>query len=165
MKPLSATLLVTLLGVVGCEEKPADTTAGAPAPTTGAPVPAPASAPQNLFERLGGQDGLSTMVEALLVNIGHDGRINTYFNNLDQTRFRTYMVAFLCGKTGGSCAYTGREIKEVHKSMQITPEDFEAMLEVTGKTLNEKGVAEADKKELLEIMASYKGDIVSTGTR
>jgi hemoglobin len=162
MKPLSATLLIALLAVVGCEEKPPETTAGAPAAGV---APAPAPVAQNLFERLGGQDGLGTLVEALLVNIGGDHRVKVYFNNLDQPRFKTNMVAFLCEKTGGPCAYTGREIKMAHKSMQVGPEDFQAMMEVTDKTLNEKGVSEADKKELLDILAAYKGDIVTTGSR
>lgn len=164
LKPLSATLLIALLAVAGCEEKPPETTAAAPA-AGGAPAPAPAPVTQNLFERLGGQDGLGTLIEALLINIGGDSRIKVYFNNLDQPRFKTNMVAFLCEKTGGPCAYTGGEIKAAHKSMQVGVEDFEAMMEVTGKTLDQKGVSEGDKKELLDILAAYKGDVVTTGTR
>ncbi|MGH8565165.1 MAG: group I truncated hemoglobin [Gammaproteobacteria bacterium] len=158
-KSLAATLLITLLAVVGCGEDKAPTpVAGAPAP--GAPQ-APAAS-QNLFERLGGQEGLEALVDALLVNIGADSRIKTYFNNLDQVRFKTNNVAFLCEKTGGPCNYTGGEIKRVHKSLQVTSDHFDAMMETTGKTLDEKGVAEADKKELMDLLASFKGDIVSS---
>jgi len=159
-KSLAATLLITLLAVVGCGEDKAPTpVAGAPAP--GAPQTAPAAS-KNLFERLGGQEGLEALVDALLVNIGADGRIKRYFNNLDQVRFKTNNVAFLCEKTGGPCTYTGGEIKRVHKSLQVSSEDFNAMMETIGKTLDEKGVAEADKKELMDLMASFKADIVSS---
>jgi hemoglobin len=157
-KSLAATLLITLLAVVGCGEDKAPTP-GAPAPA--APEKAPAAS-QNLFERLGGQEGIEAVVDALLVNIGADSRIKHYFNNLNQVRFKANNVAFLCEKTGGPCSYTGGEIKKVHKSLQVTSEDFDAMMEDVGKTLDEKGVAEADKKELMEIMASSKADIVSS---
>lgn len=151
-KSLSGALLITLLAVVGCEEK-------APEPAAPAPSAAPV-VPQNLFERLGGQGGLEEVLDALVVNIGADSRVNFYFINFDQVRFKTNMVAFLCEKTGGPCHYKGGELKSVHKSLQVSPEDFDAMIEVTGKTLDQKGVAEADRKELLDMMVSYKADIV-----
>jgi hemoglobin len=151
---LAATLLITLLAVAGCGEDKK-----APTPAAGAPAPA---APRNLYERLGGQGGIEALVDALLVNIGADNRIKQYFNNLDQVRFKTNNVAFLCEKTGGPCTYTGGEIKRVHKSLQVTSEDFSAMMETIGKTLDEKSVAEADKKELMDLMASFKADIVSS---
>ena len=157
---LAATLLITLLTVVGCGEDKAPTpAAGVPAPA--APQKAPAAS-QSLFERLGGQEGIEAVVDALLVNIGADSRIKHYFNNLNQVRFKANNVAFLCEKTGGPCSYTGVEIKRVHKSLQVTSEDFDAMMEDIGKTLDEKGVAEADKKELMDILASHKADIVSS---
>ena len=158
-KSLAATLLLTLLTVVGCGEDKA------PTPAAGVPAPAAPQAPaasRSLFDRLGGQEGLEAVVDALLVNIGADSRIKPYFNNLNQVRFKANNVAFLCEKTGGPCSYTGAEIKRVHKSLQITSEDFDAMMEDIGKTLDEKGVAEADKKELMDILASYKADIVSS---
>ena len=158
-KSLAATLLITLLTVVGCGEDKA------PTPAAGVPAPAAPQAPaasRSLFDRLGGQEGLEAVVDALLVNIGADSRIKPYFNNLNQVRFKANNVAFLCEKTGGPCSYTGGEIKRVHKSLQITSEDFDAMMEDIGKTLDEKGVAEADKKELMDIMASSKADIVSS---
>ena len=147
--------------MVGCgEDKKAPTpAAGGPAPAASQKAPA---ASRSLFERLGGQAGIEAVVDALLVNIGADSRIKQYFNNLDQVRFKTNNVAFLCEKTGGPCTYTGGEIKRVHKSLQVTSEDFNAMMETIGKTLDEKSVAEADKKELMDLMASFKADIVSS---
>ncbi|MGH8478728.1 MAG: group I truncated hemoglobin [Gammaproteobacteria bacterium] len=155
-KSLTAILLITLLAVVGCGEDKA------PAPAAGAPAPA---APQNLYERLGGQDGIEAVLDALVVNIGADSRIKLYFNNFDQVRFKASMVTFLCQKTGGPCSYTGGEMKTAHKSLQVTSEDFDAMMETTAKTLDEKDVAEADKKELMDIMAACKADIVTTAFR
>jgi hemoglobin len=151
---LAATLLITLLAVTGCGEDK-----GGPAPAASQQAPA---ASRSLFERLGGQAGIEAVVDALLANIGSDSRIKQYFNNLDQVRFKTNNVAFLCEKTGGPCSYTGGEIKRVHKSLQVSSEDFNAMMETIGKTLDEKSVAEADKKELMDLMASFKAEIVSS---
>ncbi|MGH8532181.1 MAG: group I truncated hemoglobin [Gammaproteobacteria bacterium] len=146
------------LAISGCEsEKPVVTEA--PKPAVAPPAPA---APRLLFERLGGQEGITAIVEGLISNIGADPRTRLYFTNIDIGRFKTKMVEYLCEQTGGPCKYTGGEMKARHAPLQIENAAFDAFMEDLTKALDNKQVAQSDKDELLEIHRKLKPDVVAT---
>ncbi|MFH0352006.1 MAG: group 1 truncated hemoglobin [Chromatiales bacterium] len=146
------------LAVSACEsEKPAVTEAPKPA----AAPPAPA-APRSLFERLGGQEGVTAIVEGLISNIGADPRTRLHFTNIDIGRFKTKMVEYLCEQTGGPCQYTGGEIKTRHEPLQLGNADFDAFMEDLTKSLDNKQVAQSDKDELLGLLGKLRPDVVAT---
>jgi len=146
------------LAISGCEsEKPAVTEA--PKPTVAPPAPA---APRSLFERLGGQEGLTAIVDGLMSNIGADPRTRLYFTNIDLRRFQTKMVEYLCEQTGGPCKYTGGEMKARHAPHQIGDAEFDAFMEDLTKSLDTKQVAPSDKDELLGILGKLRPDVVAT---
>ncbi|MGH8512686.1 MAG: group I truncated hemoglobin [Gammaproteobacteria bacterium] len=146
------------LAILGCEsEKPAVTEA--PKPAAAAPAPA---APQPLFERLGGQEGLTAIVEGLISNIGADPRTRLHFTNIDITGLKPKTVEYLCEKTGGPCKYTGEEIKTMAAPLQLGNADFDAFVEDLTKSLDNTRVAKADKDELLGILDKLRPDVVAT---
>ncbi len=148
------------LAISACEsEKPAVTEAPKPAAAT--PPPAPA-APRSLFERLGGQEGLTAIVEGLISNIGADPRTRSHFTNINIGRFKTKMVEYLCEQTGGPCKYTGGAIKTMHEPLQLGNADFDAFMEDLTKSLDNKQVAQPDKDELLGILGKLRPDVVAT---
>ena len=51
-------------------------------------------------------------------------------------------------------------MKDAHKGMGITDAQFDAFVEDLQLALDEKGVAEQDKKELLDALAPMKADVV-----
>lgn len=149
-----------MLVLAGCEsEKPSEKPSEAP-PTAESAAPPPT--PQTLFDRLGGRDGITSIVEQLLTNIGGDARIRGHFTNLDLSRFKTQMGDFICQLTEGPCRYTGKEIKAAHKPFLITEEDFGAFMEALSKGLDGQQVAQADKDALIGMMDKLKPDVVAT---
>lgn len=143
------------LAISGCEsEKPAVTEAPKPAAAPAASRP--------LFERLGGQEGLTAIVEGLISNIGADPRTRLHFTNINIGGFKTKMVEYLCEQTGGPCKYTGREMKATHAPLQIGNADFDAFTEDLTKSLDNKQVAQSDKDELLGILGKLRPDVVAT---
>ncbi|MFH0343406.1 MAG: group 1 truncated hemoglobin [Chromatiales bacterium] len=148
------------LAISGCEsEKPA--VAEAPKPAVAPPAPVPAAS-RPLFERLGGQEGLTAIVDGLMSNIGADPRTRPYFTNVDLRRFKTKMVEYLCEQTGGPCKYTGGEMKARHEPHQIGDAEFDAFMEDLTKSLDNKQVAQSDKDELLGILGKLRPDVVAT---
>jgi hemoglobin len=146
------------LAISGCEsEKPAVTEA--PKPAAARPTP-PAS--RLLFERLGGQEGLTAIVEGLVSNIGADKRTRLHFTNIDIRRFKTKMAEYLCEQTGGACKYTGVDIKAAHAPLQLGNAAFDAFMEDLTKSLDNNQVAKADKDELLGILGKLRPDVVAT---
>jgi hemoglobin len=124
---------------------------------------------RSLYERLGGKDAISLVVDDFAQNVLADTRINKKFAKSDPARLLANLKDFVCMATGGPCKYTGLSMKESHKNMGTTAGEFGALVEDLVKTLNKFKVGDAEQKELLTALAGLKGDIVenestATGT-
>ena len=128
-----------------------------------------AASDKPLFERLGGLDAISAVVDAFLANVVADNRINARFAN-DVTdpealkHFRQMLIDQICEATGGGpivgCKYTGKSMPDAHKDMKVTEDEFNALVEDLVKALDKYKVPEKEKGELLGALGGMKGDIV-----
>ena len=114
---------------------------------------------RSLYERLGGKEALTAVLKNFAKNIAEDERINGFFIGVDLEKVEQKLFEQICEATGGPCTYTGRDMVTVHKGMNITDEQFNAMVEDLIKSLNKFNVGEREKKELLDILGSLKGSI------
>src|SRR5215468_2974124 len=125
--------------------------------------------PKSLYERLGGKDAISAVVDDFAGNVLNDPRINKKFGKSDPARLLANLKDFVCSATGGPCRYTGLDMKTSHKNMGATSGEFTALVEDLIKTLDKFNVGAAEKNDLLTALAGLKGDIVenpsnATGT-
>jgi len=144
------------LATASCKEsKPpaADTTA-----ETAAAAAVPAE--QSLYDRLGGKDAITAVIDDFVANVAADKRINARFANTNIPHLKQMLVEQVCQATGGPCTYTGKNMKDAHKGMKITDADFTALVEDLTKSLDKFKVAEKEKGELLSALGGMKGDIV-----
>jgi hemoglobin len=114
----------------------------------------------SLYERLGGLDAITAVVDSFVPRCAGDGRINAKFARTDVPRLRKMLVDQVCEATGGPCTYTGRTMKEAHDGMGVTAGEFDALVEDLVATLNEFDVPKAEQDELLELLAPMRGEIV-----
>jgi hemoglobin len=114
-----------------------------------------------LFDRLGGMDAITAVVDEFVANVAADARINAQFANTDIPKLKKSLVAQICQETGGPCKYEGKSMKEVHVNMKITEADFNATVEDLVKALDKIGVKEKEKTELLTALGAMKADIVT----
>lgn len=157
--------LVALSAPVACagdRGAETDTAAGQTATASGA-------AQRTLYERLGGKDAITAVVDAFVGRVAADARINKKFARSDIPRVKAMLVDQICGATGGPCTYTGRDMKEAHRNMGVTEGEFNALVEDLVASLNQFNVAKAEQDELLAVLGSMKGAIVerpgtATGT-
>ena len=118
-------------------------------------------APQkSLYERLGGKDAITAVVDDFVANVAADKRINGFFARADVPRLKRNLVDQICQATGGPCTYTGKDMKTAHKGMGITDADFNALVEDLQKSLNKFKVPDKEQGELLGALASLKPQIV-----
>jgi hemoglobin len=143
--------------------KPAPPLAEKGMPVASAPAAAPASS-KSLYERLGGKDAISAVVDDFAQNVLGDERINKKFAKSDPGRLLANLKDFVCAATGGPCRYTGLSMKESHKNMGTTAGEFNALVEDLIKTLNKFNVPAAEQQELLNAMAGLRGDIVESAS-
>jgi hemoglobin len=126
--------------------------------------PAPQATP-SLYERLGGINAVSAVVDQFLVNVVADNRINASFsatvaNEYRTTLLRNNLIDQICAGAGGPCVYKGKNMLEAHRGMNITDAQFNALVEDLVAALNTFNVKEKEQQDLLAILGPMKSDIV-----
>ncbi len=114
----------------------------------------------SLFERLGGLDAITAVVDSFVARCAADDRINGKFVRKDIPRLKKMLVDQVCEAAGGPCTYTGRSMRETHDGMAVTDGEFAALVEDLVATLNEFNVPEAEQQELLGVLGPMRDDIV-----
>jgi len=124
---------------------------------------------RSLYERLGGLDAITAVVENFRDRVAADDRINQKFAKTDLGRLRKMLIDQVCEATGGPCQYTGRDMKEAHKGMGVTSGEFDALVDDLVSTLDHFKVGKAEQNQLLAVLGRLKPEIVeldstNTGT-
>jgi len=115
---------------------------------------------QSLYDRLGGKDAITAVVNEFVGIAAADARINKKFGKTDVPRLKAQLIDQICGATGGPCKYKGLDMKAAHKHMGVTEGEFGALVEDLVKALDKFNVKEKEKSELLGALGPMKGDIV-----
>lgn len=113
-----------------------------------------------LYDRLGGKDAITAVVDDFVANVAADARINSFLANSDIPHLKQMLVEQICEASGGPCKYTGKTMKEVHTGMKVKSEHFDALVEDLVKSLDKFKVGEKEKSDLLGALAPMKPDIV-----
>lgn len=114
----------------------------------------------SLYERLGGLDAITAVVDSFAARCAGDDRINQKFARTDIPRLKKMLVDQVCEAAGGPCVYTGRTMRETHDGMGVTAGEFDALVEDLVATLNEFEVAKAEQEELLGLLGPMRDAIV-----
>lgn len=115
---------------------------------------------RTLFDRLGGIDAITAVVEDFRDRVAADDKINLKFARTDLARLRKMLIDQVCEATGGPCRYNGRSMKEAHAGMKVTKGEFNALVDDLVSTLKQFNVPGAEQDELLAILGPLKADIV-----
>ena len=117
---------------------------------------------QSLYDRLGGKDSITAVVETFVSKVGGDKRINGYFASTDLTKLKMHLVSQICEASGGPCTYTGRTMKQTHNGMGVHDAAFGALVEDLVAALDHHQVSKREKDDLLGVLGPMKSDIVET---
>jgi len=114
----------------------------------------------SLYERLGGINAITAVVENFRDRVAGDTRINQKFAQTDLGRLRKMLIDQVCEAAGGPCRYTGRSMKDAHKGMKVTSGEFDALVQDLVATLNQFKVGKKEQDEVLGVLGPLKTDIV-----
>jgi truncated hemoglobin YjbI len=123
----------------------------------------PESAADSLYKRLGGYDVIAAVADDFLAWGWADKQLGRYFVGHSESSFkelRQHVVNLLCELTGGSCAYTGRDMKSSHKGLGVTEADWEIADDLFVAALNKHKVGTREQSEFMQIIRDMKGQIV-----
>lgn len=119
--------------------------------------------PKSLYERLGGYDAISAVVEDFAPKLFKDPKVGHFFVGMStdtKEQFKQKNKNLVCNVTGGPCQIISRSAKTTHAGLGITEDDFNVVVSHLTETLNKFKVPDAEQKDLLGIIGSLKNDIV-----
>ena len=64
-----------------------------------------------IYERIGYQSGVETVVDYFLANVGGDDRVNGRFSDTDMAQLRGHLIDQVCEATDGPCTYKSLFLK------------------------------------------------------
>ena len=114
----------------------------------------------SLYRELGEQAGITRIVEGMLLNIAADPRIVRHYENIDIERLRDKLVEQICVETGGPCTYTGDSMEESHKGQNLTPSDFNALVENLQEAMSAQNVPMPAQNRLLARLAPMRAQVI-----
>lgn len=115
----------------------------------------------SLYERLGGATGIARIVDDLIDAHLRNPLIKARFENVSDLAHAKKMACdFFGAGCGGPEKYTGKDMRAAHKGMNISEQEFIAVVDDILFALQKNGIDEQTRNEVLVILYSMKGDII-----
>lgn len=121
--------------------------------------------PKNLYERLGGYDGITAFTNDLLPRLQRDSQLGRFWQHRGTdgiAREKQLLIDYLCSCAGGPMYYTGRDMKTSHKGMKISEGDWSLLLEHAGASMRALRIPQRECDEIATFVLSLKDDIVES---
>lgn len=96
----------------------------------------------SLYERLGGYDTITKIVEGMYLKIFNDPDSADFFRKTDKALQIKKMIGFFTYTTGGTDDWEGKSMKEVHQGRGLSSWHFDRVLEHVSSTMAELGIIE-----------------------
>jgi hemoglobin len=122
----------------------------------------------SLYVRLGGVPAIALVVDYFVDRlewnpvIRANPAVRIAFAAPIKPALKYRLTELICAATGGPCSYTGRPMDEAHAGMGVTEAEWLAMAEEFQRALRRYGVPQREQEDLLAVVATTKGDIVTS---
>ena len=119
-----------------------------------------------LFERLGGTEGITTIVddvvEAHMNNPAICARFLPYKEQPEKLAvIKQHTIDFFSAGSGGPVTYSGRDMPTTHKGMNINPAEYMHVVDDILMVLDKHKADDETKKDVLAILWSLKNMIIA----
>jgi hemoglobin len=118
---------------------------------------------KSLYQRLGGYEAVSAVVDDFAAKLFTDPVVGKrFFGMSDDSRegFRQKNKNLVCNVTGGPCKVISRPADVTHGGLGIKASEFNIVVQHLVDTLNKFQVPEKEHQELLAIIGTLRPDIV-----
>lgn len=113
-----------------------------------------------LYEQLGEQAGIDTLVDRIVDLHLANQVVATRFAHSDIDRGRAMAKEFFAMGSGGPVQYTGKSMPEAHAGMNISEQEFLAVVDDMMQAMTELGYDDAARAQVLAIAFSLKDGII-----
>ena len=118
---------------------------------------------QTLYERLGGQAGIATLIDRFYDKVVDDPEIGAFFAGAPVERVRTMQKEFFAAALDGPQVYSGLDLSRAHASLGIKASHFGRYVNILLETLEEIGIKPRDIDAVIGRISTYADDILSPG--
>lgn len=118
---------------------------------------------KSLYERLGGYDAISAVVDNLLPRLQNDEILERFWQNRGDdglAREKQLLKDYLANVAGGPMHYVGRDMVLSHTGMGISEADWSAFLGHLRATLQSFSLPEAEFNDVVGFIESLKDEIL-----
>ena len=121
---------------------------------------------KSLFERLGGRQGISSIVDNTVENHMSNTAVNARFlplldNPEHLALIKKHTIDFFITGSGGPNVYQGNDMVTAHTGMNISPAEYMHVVDDIFMALDKNAIDADTKKDVLSILWSLKGMIIS----
>ncbi|MCI0349815.1 MAG: group 1 truncated hemoglobin [Acidobacteriales bacterium] len=117
----------------------------------------------SLFTRIGGHDGIQSVVDDFVARMTAHPQVGRFFAGLDTSsgsKFRSHLVDFISAATGGGTNYRGRDMASAHRAFDISESDWEVTVGNLKASLQKARLPGREIQDVVEVIAPLKKQIV-----
>ncbi len=115
----------------------------------------------SLYERLGGQAAVTSVVKDFYRRVLADDMLKGYFDGVDMPRQERSQIDFLSMALGGPNSYKGKSMRDAHNGLGITALHFDLVAGHLVDTLKGAGVPAPAIEEVVALVGPLKAEIVT----
>jgi len=116
---------------------------------------------ESLYERLGRKEGITRIVNDVMAAHLANPLVKTRFESIkDMDHARKMATEFFCAGCGGPDPYSGRDMLATHKGMNISEQEYMAVMDDILGALATNGIDQQTRNEVVAILYSLKGQII-----
>ena len=113
-----------------------------------------------LYDRLGQHKGITNITRTMIDIHMANPLISIRYVGSDMKKVEQRVIEFFCAGAGGPESYTGKDMVATHKGMNISEQEFVAVVDDAMAALVTNGIDAATRSDVLAILWSLKGEVV-----
>jgi len=114
-----------------------------------------------VFEEFGGKAGLTALMDDFMANLMADPRTRPFFAGTDREHIKAMLVDQFCVILDGPCSYTGKNMEQTHRGLDIHRSEFNALVEDLQKAMDKHGIPFRAQNKLLAKLAPMHREVVT----
>ena len=125
-------------------------------------------AESTLYDRLGGTYAIAGAVDVLVDRLFANVAVNAneavhahHGNPANAPGYKFLVTAWSIEATGGPKCYPGQDMQQAHDTLRISEQDFDAVATEIAATLSFLAVPAAEHREFMDIIESYRPQVVA----
>lgn len=112
-----------------------------------------------MYERLGGEAGIESLVSAFYDRVMRDEELAPFFKDAPIAHIRSMQREFFAMALDGPVTYSGRPLAYVHHGRGITVRHFSLFVDHLLATIEEQGTGEAEAREVIGRINTFANEI------